>query len=449
MKTKPYSSYKDSGIEWLGEMPTHWEVKRLKNVIRANITDGPHETPVFIDKGIPFLSVDGIQEGELTFENCRYISIDAHHNYSKKAKIEIDDILLGKAASIGKVARVKVEFEFSIWSPLALIKPKLSEITPAYLEFLLKSTLTQYQIQQLSTLNTQQNISMRDIPKFIFLMPNIEEQTAIANFLDRETSRIDNLINEKANFIKLLKEKRQALITHAVTKGLDLNAKMKDSEVEWIGNVPEHWVVCAIKHIVLIPITDGPHETPNFYDEGIPFVSAEAVSSGIINFEKIRGFISHEDHLKYSQKYKPKQGDIFMIKSGATTGITAIVETDIDFNIWSPLAVIRCNEKSHPYFVLNFMRSYNFQEAVALNWSFGTQQNIGMGVIENLSVTVPPIEEQTTIANFLDRETSKIDMIVNEVNHSIDLLKEHRSALISAAVTGKIDVRDQHTTQGN
>ncbi len=124
MKTKPYSSYKDSGVEWLGEMPTHWEVKRLKNVIRANITDGPHETPVFIDKGIPFLSVDGIQEGELTFENCRYISIDAHHNYSKKAKIEIDDILLGKAASIGKVARVKVEFEFSIWSPLALIKPK-------------------------------------------------------------------------------------------------------------------------------------------------------------------------------------------------------------------------------------------------------------------------------------------------------------------------------------
>lgn len=209
----------------------------------------------------------------------------------------------------------------------------------------------------------------------------------------------------------------------------------KDSGVEWLGEVPGHWNVCAIKHIVSTPITDGPHETPNFPDEGIPFVSAEAVSSGNINFSKIRGFISEADHLRYSEKYRPQRGDVYMVKSGATTGVTAIVETDIEFNIWSPLAVIRCGESVLPRFVLNFMRSKNFQEAIILNWSFGTQQNIGMGVIENLSVTVPPIKEQQTIAAFLGRETGKIDALIAEQRRLVGLLAEKRQTVISHAVT--------------
>ena len=130
-----------------------------------------------------------------------------------------------------------------------------------------------------------------------------------------------------------------------------------------------------------------------------------------------------------------------MVKSGATTGVTAIVETDEDFNIWSPLAVIRCAAECDPYFVLNFMRSRNFLESVTLNWSFGTQQNIGMGVIENLAVPSPPVEEQGRIAAFLSRVTGRIDALTDEAQEAILLLQERRSALISAAVTGKIDVR--------
>lgn len=209
----------------------------------------------------------------------------------------------------------------------------------------------------------------------------------------------------------------------------------KDSGVAWLGEVPGHWEVRAIKHIVSTPITDGPHETPNFPDEGVPFVSAEAVSSGVIDFSKIRGFISEADHLRYSEKYRPQRGDIYMVKSGATTGVTAIVETDTEFSIWSPLAVIRCGEQALPRFVLNFMRSRNFLEAVTLSWSFGTQQNIGMGVIENLAVTIPPREEQQTIAAFLDRETGKIDALIAEQQRLVELLAEKRQAVISHAVT--------------
>lgn len=209
----------------------------------------------------------------------------------------------------------------------------------------------------------------------------------------------------------------------------------RDSGVEWLGEVPEGWSISTLKRIVSSPITDGPHETPQFLDNGVPFVSAEAVSSGRLNFDRIRGYISPEDHAKYSLKYAPKRHDIFMIKSGATTGVTAIVETDVEFNIWSPIAVVRCGPKAYPYFVLNFMRSLNFFEAVQLGWSFGTQQNIGMGVIENLNICLPPLPEQTAIAAFLDWETAKIDALVAEQRRLIDLLKEKRQAVISHAVT--------------
>src|SRR5258706_6959150 len=140
--------------------------------------------------------------------------------------------------------------------------------------------------------------------------------------------------------------------------------KYRDSTLEWLREVPQHWEVKAIKHIVITPITDGPHETPDFIDDGVPFVSAEAVASGEINFDKVRGYISEEDHSRFSQKYCPRKHDIFLVKSGATTGVTAIVETDKRFNIWSPLAAIRVGTNANPYFVLNFLRSRNFQEAI-------------------------------------------------------------------------------------
>jgi type I restriction enzyme S subunit len=215
--------------------------------------------------------------------------------------------------------------------------------------------------------------------------------------------------------------------------------KYKNSGVDWLGDVPLHWERRTLKQIVSTPITDGPHETPNFPDQGIPFVSAEAIASGNVDFSKIRGFISREDHARYSEKYVPKRGDIYMVKSGATTGVTAIVETDIEFNIWSPLAAIRCASTALPRFVLNYLRSRNFLEGVALNWSFGTQQNIGMRVIENLSIALPPLSEQITIAAFLDDETTKIDTLVAEQRRLIELLKEKRQAVITHAVTKGLD----------
>ncbi len=219
---------------------------------------------------------------------------------------------------------------------------------------------------------------------------------------------------------------------------------MKDSGIEWLGEIPAHWLVLPIKRIVETPVTDGPHETPDFLDDGIPFISAEAIKNDQIDFSKKRGFISQEDHERFSKKYIPKKGDIYMVKSGATTGNVAVVETDEEFNIWSPLAVIRPDfKKAITSFVFYFMKSKSFFQSVELSWSYGTQQNISMGVIENISIVLPPIPEQKSVASFLNRKISKIDHTISGTEKEINLIKEYRTTLISDAVTGKIDVRDE------
>jgi type I restriction enzyme S subunit len=217
--------------------------------------------------------------------------------------------------------------------------------------------------------------------------------------------------------------------------------RTKPSGVEWLGDIAHDWHVSPIKRLVSTPVTDGPHETPEIFDEGIPFVSAEAVSAGRINFRKIRGHITFEDHKRFSRKYKPRRGDIYLIKSGATTGRVAMVETDIEFNIWSPLAAIRCDPKRVDVnFVFFYMQSKEFQTAVELSWSFGTQQNIGMGVIQNLAVPLPSLPEQVAIAAFLCRKTGQVDQLVAKKRELIMRLKEERTAIISRTVTHGLPV---------
>lgn len=210
----------------------------------------------------------------------------------------------------------------------------------------------------------------------------------------------------------------------------------KDSGVPWLGNIPKQWDVVPIKFTLDIPITDGPHETPKLYSEGIPFLSAEAVKEDRLDFNKKRGFITEDEHTRFSKKYKPKKGDVYMVKSGATTGNVARVETDEEFNIWSPLAALRPNNKVITTdFIFYFMKSKPFFYSVELSWSYGTQQNIGMGVISNLKMALPPVGEQLKITEFLNSRTSQIDRLIEKKKALIEKLNEKRIALITQAVT--------------
>lgn len=215
---------------------------------------------------------------------------------------------------------------------------------------------------------------------------------------------------------------------------------MKESGIDWIRQIPEEWEVRAIKHIVETPVTDGPHETPVLYETGIPFLSAEAVKDGILDFNYKRGYISLKDHERFKKKISPKKDDIFIVKSGATTGNVGIVNTDDIFDIWSPLALIRCNKtlaiQKYIYF---YLLSTLFKAQVEFNWSFGTQQNIGMGVIERIKVILPPVSEQQKIADFLDKKTAQLDKVKALLEEQIQKFKDYRASLIYETVTKGLD----------
>ncbi len=228
--------------------------------------------------------------------------------------------------------------------------------------------------------------------------------------------------------------------------------EMKDSRVEWIGEIPADWNIGKTLYALSMPITDGPHETPELLDEGIPFVSAEAVScgNGHIDFEHIRGFISQNFYEECCKKYIPEMHDIYMIKSGATTGKVAKVETQKLFTIWSPLAVFRTNpEKCFYEYLYYFIQSDAYQKQIENKWTYGTQQNIGMRTLEKLMICFPSIAQQINIADYLDAKCSKIDEIIEKQQAIIEKLKEYKLSLITEAVTKGLNPDAEMKDSGN
>jgi type I restriction enzyme S subunit len=445
---KPYPEYKDSGIEWLGKIPAHWEAERLKVIASVTLSN--------VDKKS--------QEGHERVQLCNYVDV------YKNDRVTSDMNFMVATATAEQIRRfslcmgdVLITKDSESWDDIAVpavVAENMEGVVCGYHLALLRSvalkTDGRFLARAFSSIGLRDQfwVAANGITRFgltgdairaaWFPVPPYDEQQTIADFLDRETAKIDALVEKKERLIELLQEKRTALITHAVIKGLDPNVPMKDSGIDWLGQIPKHWAIPALKFALSEPIADGPHETPEFLDEGIPFLSAESVKNDRLDFEKKRGFISSEDHIRFSRKYRPRRGDVYMVKSGATTGNVARVETDEVFDIWSPLAAMRPDTSSLiTDFLFYFVKSRPCMVGVELSWSFGTQQNIGMGVISNLPLVLPPVDEQRTISAFLDRETAKIGALISKVGEAIERLKEYRTALISAAVTGKIDVRNE------
>lgn len=279
------------------------------------------------------------------------------------------------------------------------------------------------------------NFKKIDVP-----VPPVLEQQRIVSAIDEKVGKVDALIANVQTQIEKLKAYKQSMITEVVTKGLDPSVPMKNSGVDVYPSVPEHWNVQKTLTTLTMPITDGPHTTPELLSEGIPFVSAEAVScgNGGIDFDHIRGFISREFYDECSKKYVPQRDDIYMIKSGATTGRVSVVDTDRIFTIWSPLAVFRCNpDVVHFRFLYYFLQSSAYQRQVQFGWTYGTQQNIGMRTLERLKVFVPPLDEQYAIAECLDAKCIQIDRLVAIKQAKIEKLEQYKRSLIYEYVTGK------------
>ncbi|MCM1963642.1 restriction endonuclease subunit S (plasmid) [Acinetobacter pittii] len=449
MQFKQYPSYKPSGVEWLGDVPEHWIT--LKNRHLFKFSKGLSITKENLqESGIPCVSYGEIHSkfgfdfnpeiNDMKFVSPEYLET------SKNCLLDSGDFIFADTSEdfegSGNFSYLNSKSQVFAGYHTVIARLKFSH-NPRFFAYVFDSNAHRKQIQMqvkgIKVFSITQGI-LKDI--YSWLPPKADQEKIVA-FLDTETTRIDNLIAKQEKLIELLEEQRKSIISHAVTKGLNPNAPMKDSGVEWLGEVPEHWMTPSSKHLLEIPITDGPHETPNFVDDGVPFISAEAISKGKIDFDKKRGYITPELNAIYSKKYSPKIEDIYMVKSGATTGKVAMVETTEEFNIWSPLAVFRCNKnKVLPKFLLAVFNSSHFYDALVLNWSYGTQQNIGMGVLSNIEIPCPPLKEQAEIIQHLDVQNTKFDKLIGTQSQLIEKLKEYRSSIISHAVTGKIDVRE-------
>lgn len=417
-----YDKYKDSGIAWIGEIPEHWSLVSIGKLF--NVYAGGDAKPDYYsdtkDSEHPFP----------VYTNTR--SEHEIYAYTSKAIFPANTITVTGRGDVGHAIYRKTPYDAII--RLLSLTPKNNydcRFYTYFIDIVIPFMDGKSAVAQLSSLQLK--------PQLVCL-PSNEEQQSIATYLDQKCSEIDKLITLQEEMITKLQSYKQSVITESVTKGLDKNVPLKDSGIEWIGEIPEHWEASKTLFNLSMPITDGPHTTPELFEIGIPFVSAEAVSfgNGRIDFSRIRGYISENFYQECCKKYVPQVDDIYMIKSGATTGRVAIVDTDIKFTIWSPLAVFRCNkERMLPRFLFYQLQSNGYQKQIELNWSYGTQQNIGMRTLEKLILSVPPLSEQQSIADYLDQKCSEIDELISIKQQKIEKLKDYKKSLIFECVTGK------------
>ncbi|MES0233049.1 restriction endonuclease subunit S [Citrobacter portucalensis] len=444
-KYKAYPEYKTISNSWLDSIPKGWELLPLKYLCTSFVKDGPHETPVFLEEGVPFLSVDGIQNNKLVFEGCRYISPSDHYRFSQKCKPVKGDVLLGKAASIGKVALVDTSIEFNVWSPLAVITPIRSCLSK-FIYYSFQTTMLQAQCEVYSNSNTQKNLGMNTIDNLDFAMPSDKEASTISNFLDHEIAKIDNLIEKQNQLIDLLKEKRQAVISHAVTKGLNPDVPMKDSGVEWLGEVPAHWKVSKLKYFASIQ-GGFAFSSDSFTHEGVQILRIGNLYQNNLELERQPIFLDVNE-LDRFRDFVICKDDILMSLTGTLGkrdyGFAIKVDRDDVFLLNQRVAKITPDEtRLCRDFLLYILWSDSYLNQLYSLPSGTKQANLSNSNVTDILVACPAeISEQKSIIEMVTKQMEVFDSLMDNSLSLMESLQERRTALISAAVTGKIDVRD-------
>ncbi|MBE9091127.1 restriction endonuclease subunit S [Microcystis aeruginosa LEGE 11464] len=435
-KWQPYPTYKDSGVEWLGAIPEHWKVKKLKNVAFINL-DTLNED-IQPDYLLTYIDIGNVTSDGSILETQEFQFKQAPSRARRKVK-NGDTIISTVRTYLRAISLIKDPPENLIVSTgFAVLSPR-AEIDSRFLFRFVQSSEFVEKVVAHSEGVGYPAINPSKLACLPIWLPPLPEQQKIAEFLDQETSKIDKLITKKERLIELLKEKRTALISHAVTKGLNPDVPMKDSGVEWLGKIPEHWKVKRLKFLTR-QIIDGTHFTPTYAVEGVPFLRVTDIQESVINFEQVK-LIPESEHKELIKRCNPEKGDLLLSKNG-TIGVPRIVDWNHKFSIFVSLCLIKVRKLLSVHYSYYFFLSHEIKSQMSYGTKTNTVMNLHLDKIREFIFTFPPLPEQQKIAQFLDRETSKIDNLITKTRTSIDHLKEYRTALISAAVTGKIDVRE-------
>jgi len=433
-----YPEYKDSGVAWLGEVPGYWEVGSARWLTRRYSGGTPDKTKLeyWEDGTIPWLNSGAVNDRLIT-EPSTYITDDALANSSAKwiPKGALVMALAGQGKTKGMVAQLGIPSTCN--QSMAAIIPS-NAIEARFLFWWLDAN---YQnIRNMAGGDLRDGLNLELLGNIKCPMPSPSEQTQIAAFLDRETEKIDELVAEQRRLMALLKEKRQAVISHAVTRGLNPHAPMKPSGIEWLGDVPAHWEIGPLKRFW--SVTDCKHVTAEFIDDGIPLASIREVQSRWVELEGAKCTTEYFYELLIEGGRQPLPGDLIFSRN-ATVGEVAQVQADHPrFAMGQDVVLLRkLSQGDSSDFLQHVIRSPIIILQLANMMIGSTFKRINVEEIRSFIMPSPPPAEQAEIATFLEDEVGRFDTLTTEAQRAIDLLQERRTALISAAVTGQIDVR--------
>ena len=440
-KYQQYAEYKDSGVEWLGEIPRDWMATELKR--NCKVTDGSHHSPAIEVEGLPFISVTDVGVNKINFIDSKKISDQSFERLVKEGcKPSVGDVLLTKDGTIGRACIVTEQMpDFVILSSLGLLTPS-RKLVNKYLYYYLISGINIDQMNSVIHGSALRRMTISKINDLVIAFPQKEEdQTQIASFLDHETAQIDTLIEKQQTLIQLLKEKRQAVISHAVTKGLNFDAPMKDSGVEWLGEVPEHWDLVPLKYLCNFSGGGTPTKDNLSYWTGgtIPWVSPKDMKSFWI--DKTQDYIT-ENAVKESSTKLIKAGALLMVvRSGILQRTIPIAINTVDVTMNQDMRALQFNERMTSEYAANYIVGNVDKLLFAWSKEGATVESIEQEYLSNSLFPVPSIADQTKIVDEINEQMKIFDSLISKAQKAIQLMQERRTALISAAVTGKIDLR--------
>jgi type I restriction enzyme S subunit len=434
-----YPKYKPSGVEWLGDVPEGWEVRKLS--FSAVVLAGhSFDASLFGGEGIPVIRMSDFGGGRVRLTEAKRVEVA---NIPEKSLARKGDILLGLSGSISNFAEVvECDLPIAINQRVAIVR--IRDDKRHLVKWFLQSPDFLNQIVAELPETTIQNVSMGQLKRCKIPLPPLPERTAIAEFLDRETAKIDGLVAEQQLLMELLKEKRQAVISHAVTKGLNPHAPMKPSGIEWLGDVPAGWVIgklgyaCKLRGGFAFAAAD-------FGTEGVAVVKMNNLKRGRLDLTEA----ARIPESSCNGTVALLEGDLVWGMSGSTgeTGslgnFARVVADDLPCQLNQRVGRFQVDSsKLDLNFVEQVIQSPYFYEQIMLLVTGTAQYNVSSEQVQSCIFALPPLSEQTTIAEFLKTETAKFESLTAEAQRAIDLLQERRTALISAAVTGQIDVRN-------
>lgn len=452
MSLPRYAEYKDSGVEWLGKFPAHWIIMSVK-YLASRISSG--KTPLggsetYVDEGVTFLRSQNVYDEGLRLEDVVFISRDVDNSMAG-SRVQSGDILLNiTGASIGRSCLVPDGlFSANVNQHVCVVRLKDASQIP-FVGWAFKSATIKNQIDIAQNGAAREGLNFDQIGRMIILMPPLPEQSGIATFLDHETAKIDALISEQKKLLALLAEKRQATISHAVTRGLNPNASMKDSGVPWLGEVPAHWQIKRVKHVKA--------DTPNAFVDG-PFGSnlksehfvqggdVYVIESNFATQNKIdEGALKtiSQSHFETISRSEVVADDIVIAKIGAQFGKASILPQLGKRSVVSGNSLKLTVNSATCMVKWVHLQLVNLKAVgeIDLLANGSAQPALSLGGMNTLPVVLPPLPEQIEVLEFLAGEVRKLTSLKDSAEHAIQLLRERRSALIAAAVTGKIDVRN-------